>query len=171
MFLFDSDLIIHESGVPPIHTSIAVLNELPVSTKKKMLIVHCKQIPEKGNVYFPFFNSQVTKVLQDGSTIEVPVTDLRIPHCGVEHTIEFQVPGFTNGYSKASKRFKLFSDVLFFKRVSPSTIFDLFSYCEQKDYSEGSVIIESGQRSDWFFLIESGQVNIFSGKGLIFSDY
>jgi hypothetical protein len=48
MFLFDADVIIHESGIPPIHTSLEVLNELPASLKKKMLIVHCTQIPSSS---------------------------------------------------------------------------------------------------------------------------
>ena len=55
MFLFDADLIIHESGVPPIHTTITALNDLPTSIKKKMLIVHCNGIPATGiNTYFCF---------------------------------------------------------------------------------------------------------------------
>jgi hypothetical protein len=48
MFLFGADLIIHESGIPPIHTSIDVLNDLPTNVKKKMLIVHCSAIPATG---------------------------------------------------------------------------------------------------------------------------
>lgn len=45
LFLFDADVIIHEAGVPPIHTAIETLNDLPTSLKKKMLIVHCASIP------------------------------------------------------------------------------------------------------------------------------
>ena len=48
MFVFDADLIIHESGVPPIHTTVTSLNDLPVSIKKKLKIVHCHGIPETG---------------------------------------------------------------------------------------------------------------------------
>jgi hypothetical protein len=48
MFLFDADLVIHESGVPPIHTTIQVLNDLPSSIKRKMKIVHCHVIPATG---------------------------------------------------------------------------------------------------------------------------
>ncbi len=33
MFIFDADMIIHESGVPPIHTDASELDALPVSIK------------------------------------------------------------------------------------------------------------------------------------------
>jgi hypothetical protein len=48
MFLFDASVIIHEAGVPPIHTSVAVLNELPTSVKKRLLVVHCHALPQTG---------------------------------------------------------------------------------------------------------------------------
>lgn len=71
MFLWDADLIIHEAGVPPIHTPISILNDLPASLKKKLVIVHCASIP-----------STVEKQIDENTKIQVPVTDLRIPPCG-----------------------------------------------------------------------------------------
>lgn len=45
-FVFDADMIIHESGVPPIHTDAAELDALPLSIKRKLWVVHTHSIPE-----------------------------------------------------------------------------------------------------------------------------
>jgi hypothetical protein len=68
LFLFDADVIIHECGIPPIHTNPAgnhftslhanvfipfeVLNELPLSIKKKLFVVHCSGLPSTGRIVF-----------------------------------------------------------------------------------------------------------------------
>lgn len=95
MFLFDADLIIHESGIPPIHTPIAILNELPTTIKKKMLVVHCQGIPPTGMPRFAGLEliEPVEKELADGTKITVPVKDLRIPKCGVSNTVRLDVGG------------------------------------------------------------------------------
>jgi hypothetical protein len=44
------DLILHEAGVPPIHTSTAVLKNFPESVKDKLYLVHIaeKDVPTDG---------------------------------------------------------------------------------------------------------------------------
>jgi len=43
--LQDTDLLLHESGVPPVHTSIAVLEQLPQRVKDRMYVVHTAGLP------------------------------------------------------------------------------------------------------------------------------
>lgn len=40
------DLLLHESGAPPIHTPLKVLLELPENVKKRLYVVHTSALPE-----------------------------------------------------------------------------------------------------------------------------
>jgi len=46
MPLQETDLLLHEAGVPPLHTPFAVLDKLPKRVKKHMYIVHSAKIPD-----------------------------------------------------------------------------------------------------------------------------
>jgi len=111
MFVFDADVIIHEAGndgfsfdhptvplccftgIPPIHTPLSVLNDLPKATKKKMLVVHTHAIPDV-----------IEKIdAKTSQTKKVPISDLVIPKCGVKNTIRIDVGQFQAGYVKALK--------------------------------------------------------------------
>jgi hypothetical protein len=41
----ETDLLLHEAGVPPLHTPFSVLDKLPSRIKKRMYIVHASEIP------------------------------------------------------------------------------------------------------------------------------
>lgn len=43
----ETDVLLHESGAPPIHTPIKVLQELPPEVKKRMYVVHTSALPEE----------------------------------------------------------------------------------------------------------------------------
>ncbi|PRP76250.1 hypothetical protein PROFUN_07772 [Planoprotostelium fungivorum] len=146
-FLFDADLIIHESGVPPVHTSIAVLNELPNGLKRKMAIVHCHTIPDT-----------VDKLLYSGERITVPVENLHIPPCGLEHSMNLLVTPFEEGYCLASKRMKLISEVFLFRKISPTTLYNLYTDARIVKVQAGNVLDQS--REDLFFIVEKGCVEI-----------
>ena len=47
MPLQDTDLLLHEAGVPPLHTPLAELDKLPQRVKKRMYVVHSSIIPEE----------------------------------------------------------------------------------------------------------------------------
>jgi hypothetical protein len=42
------DLILHEAGIPPIHTPMSILGSLSEKVKAKMYLYHCcsKDVPE-----------------------------------------------------------------------------------------------------------------------------
>lgn len=46
------DCILHEAGVPPIHTATKVLQTLPADIKKKMYLYHIanKDVPAEGDL-------------------------------------------------------------------------------------------------------------------------
>eukprot|EP00536_Pseudo-nitzschia_multiseries_P007501 jgi/Psemu1/256296/estExt_Genewise1Plus.C_1770056 len=45
--LQNADLLLHEAGVPPLHTAFAELHRLPNRVKKRMYVVHASKIPEE----------------------------------------------------------------------------------------------------------------------------
>lgn len=45
--LQETDLLLHEAGVPPLHTTFAELSKLPNRVKKRMYVVHSSKIPEE----------------------------------------------------------------------------------------------------------------------------
>lgn len=47
MPLQETDLLLHEAGVPPLHTPFSVLDKLPKRIKKRMYIVHAAKIPDE----------------------------------------------------------------------------------------------------------------------------
>ena len=44
--LQETDLLLHESGAPPIHTPLDVLLKLPVAVKRRLYVVHTSALPE-----------------------------------------------------------------------------------------------------------------------------
>ena len=51
-FPWDADLILHEAGVPPIHTPLATLSALPEDVRARLLVVHAaaKDVPESSGL-------------------------------------------------------------------------------------------------------------------------
>ncbi len=47
-FVFAADVIVHEAGVPPIHTPVAALDALPDAVKERLLVVHCAPANRQG---------------------------------------------------------------------------------------------------------------------------
>ncbi len=150
MWLFDADLIIHEAGVPPIHTDLSDLNNLPASTKRKLLVVHTASIP-----------ATLERQLDDGTKLQVPVHDLRIPKTGVQHTVVLPVGAFLEGFSKAARLFRMFCNVFYFRTLPPAKLHELFAVCEEVVFMPGDVIIRAGQEADTFYLIDCGQVEVW----------
>jgi len=50
MPLQDCDLLLHESGAPPIHTTLEVLEALPEEVKARMYVVHTSNLPEDSTL-------------------------------------------------------------------------------------------------------------------------
>eukprot|EP01132_Coremiostelium_polycephalum_P002503 gene2503-3096_t len=149
MFVFDSDVIIHECGVPPIHTTVEALNDLTDSIKKKLLVVHTSKLPDK-----------IERKNKDGSSSFVKVTGLNIPKVGLENTINVPVGDYYEGYSKAVKRSQLLCNSFYFRNMPPSMINRLFYALKEEKVSAGTKIINAGEECDKCYLIESGIADV-----------
>ncbi|GMI47113.1 hypothetical protein TrCOL_g5289 [Triparma columacea] len=45
-----TDLLLHEAGVPPIHTPLAVLEKLPERVKERLYVVHTSNLPKESTL-------------------------------------------------------------------------------------------------------------------------
>ncbi len=147
-FPWDSRVIYHESGVPPLHTPVAYLNSLPPETRKKIVVYHIagKDFPED--------------------------TDLTLAKFGMEHTLYFetQPPAFEKSYLILGilKRLDFFQDAGIEKAQ------EFINIVEEEKYSKGDIIIRKGTRGDKFYIIYSGNVSVDSGglqKNKIYGAY
>ncbi|EGG20846.1 cAMP/cGMP-stimulated cAMP/cGMP phosphodiesterase [Cavenderia fasciculata] len=148
MFVFDADVMIHECGVPPIHTSIEALNNLTESIKSRLLVVHTSRIPDR-----------IEKVV-NGQQVSIKVEGLRIPNVGLENTIAIPVGDYYEGYSRAVSRFKLMSNSFYFRHVPPSMLFKIFNAMSEVNVPAATTVIQAGESCDRCYLIESGCADV-----------
>ncbi|MFN3603195.1 MAG: cAMP/cGMP-dependent 3',5'-cyclic-AMP/GMP phosphodiesterase [Leptonema sp. (in: bacteria)] len=133
-FPWESDLIYHEAGIPPLHTRIDFLNSLPVEIQKKIIVYH---IAEKD---FP----------KD--------THLRYAQFGIENTVYVDVQ--PPKYEEVYKILDALANVTIFKNFPISKAKEFISIVEKRKYAKGEKIIEKGTKGNEFYIILSGNVRI-----------
>lgn len=133
-FPWDSDLIYHESGIPPIHTPIEYLNSLPESIQKKTVVYHIaqKDFPE--------------------------TTHLERARFGIKHSKTLKVPTYI--YDSACDVLNLLEKVEYFNSFTLSKISDLMSILQTASFTKGEQIVEKGSLGDKFYIIVSGEIRV-----------
>eukprot|EP00727_Mastigamoeba_balamuthi_P010321 m51a1_g5911 3',5'-cyclic-GMP phosphodiesterase, putative (1253) ;mRNA; f:10935-16478 len=125
---FDADVIIHEMGVPPLHTEAGVLNNLPLDIKRKMAIVHCASIPTE---------------IQVGDRV-VKVTGLAKPKEGLENTLIIEMTPCNQGMAEASSVLKLLCSVPLLRGLDAVQVMTAFQSMKKEHCSLGSSIDAQG---------------------------
>lgn len=131
---WESSLLFHEAGIPPIHTPLSVLAALPEEVKQRLFLTHVSvnAIP--------------------------PESGLRIAIPGPENSLEIPVP--PPAKSLASKildvvcHIDLFADMKFKKALECLTI---THYCT---FEPGETLIRRDSYGDKFFMVLSGEVEV-----------
>ncbi len=133
-FPWDSDLIYHEAGIPPLHTPVDVLNSQPEEIKKKIVVYH---IAEKD---FP------------------ADTSLRLAQFGIQHTITLPVepPPHKESYQVMG----LLDYLDYFKDLPISKAQEFLTIVQKEEFSRGDTIIQKGTPGDRFYIIRSGDVSV-----------
>jgi len=135
-FPWDSKVIYHESGVPPLHTPISQMNTLPVDMQKKIVIYHIakKDFPEN--------------------------TSLTLAKFGMENTLYFETeaPLHEDAYQILS----VFKRLDFMSDLPVSKAQELLDIVVIKKFSKGEKIIEKGTIGGEFFIIYAGNISVES---------
>jgi len=133
-FPWDAKLIYHESGIPPLHTSIDFLNSLHKDIQKKTVVYHIakKDFPEK--------------------------TSLTLARFGIENTIYLNTkpPKFEKTYQILS----ILKHLDFFHTFSIEKVQEFIMSVEEEKFKKGAYIIKKGSRGDKFYIIGSGNVSV-----------
>ncbi|MFN4216099.1 MAG: cyclic nucleotide-binding domain-containing protein [Brevinematales bacterium] len=133
-FPWDSDIIYHEAGIPPLHTPVSYLNTLPEEVQKKIIVYH---IAEKD---FP------------------KETSLTLARFGIASTV--YPPVETHQFEEAYEILDAFSRIEVFQGLPFERIKDLLLVVKKESFKRGETIIKKGTKGDKFYLIFSGNVVI-----------
>ncbi|EGC32794.1 hypothetical protein DICPUDRAFT_98774 [Dictyostelium purpureum] len=141
-------VVLHEAGVPPIHTPVSVLRALPEEVKNRLYLVHISE-----------------HTLPQGS-------GLKIAKEGVQHTLSLDV--IRSSHSEAVDILKLIESVDIFRSIPLTQACEILQTATKRKYSQGSLIIARDTEPDAFYIIASGVVCVTIGdlkKNLIVGDY
>ncbi|EGC32912.1 hypothetical protein DICPUDRAFT_56777 [Dictyostelium purpureum] len=135
-FVFDADMIIHESGVAPIHTPITNLLALPEDIRKKIRVVHCSHnIDTKDQIVRPKEGLENTEVIKVDRKYK-----------GISECIQIQMA---------------LNNCNIFSKLSPLEVQRMFYLCNKIWVKRNDVIIRKNALSDSFYIILSGKVLVY----------
>ena len=135
-FPWDSTVVYHESGVPPLHTPVAFLDSLPEDLQRKTMVYH---IPKK---------SMPQKTL------------LTLARFGMEHTRYFDSsqPLFERAYELLN----MLKHMDITENLHISKAQEFLNIGEFKSFKKGEHIIRKGTPGDYFYIIYYGNASIYS---------
>ncbi len=144
-FPWDSDLIYHESGMPPLHTPVSYLDSLPPSVKKKMIIYHiaAKDFPEESLLTLAKF--------------------------GIANTVSLNVEKGT--FEEMYLLLETISKIEIFKDFSLNRVKDLISVLQKHYFSKNTRVIKKDSKGDFFYLVVSGSLVIRDQQGTVVKRY
>lgn len=134
-FQWHHDVILHEAGVPPIHTPLETLSSLPEEVKERLYIVHKKSstIPVDSGL----------KSAGLGPVKTIVILDDFGPEC---HPLELM---------------ELFSSIDLFSEFPMSRGIDVLSSAAHHEFEVGEHLVEEGSIGSEVFIIAMGHVGVF----------
>lgn len=142
------NIVLHEAGVPPIHTPLSVLKELVKELKDRLYLVHIseKSLPKDSG--------------------------LRIAKEGVENSLFIDV--FPHQFAEAIDILKLVEGIDMFRGLRLGQAGEILQCAKRRTHSAGSIIFQEGTPGDAFYIVATGVVTVH-GQGwvrsLIAGDY
>lgn len=133
-FPWDADLIIHEAGIPPLHTPPAHLAALSPDIKKRLYVVHTSEARVK--VY----------------------PDLRMMCAGIAHTLTLDVPDTPTSEAHRVLRMMASNDPL--RHISVERAADLLHISEIRSLEAGAYLIRKGEIGSEIYLLLNGEVTV-----------
>ncbi|MBX3215772.1 MAG: cyclic nucleotide-binding domain-containing protein [Labilithrix sp.] len=127
--------ILHEAGIPPLHTPTTALAALPDDVKRRLYLVHiaAKDVPKD--------------------------VGLRAAREGLEHTIRVE-PSSTPRFSEAIELLDIFAMVDFLRDLPLTRAKNLLQVARRMTLPAGERIVQQGTRGDSFYIIAHGTVQI-----------
>ena len=133
-FAWNSDLVIHEAGIPPIHTPMAVLAALPDEVKKNLYLTHVSE-----------------------SAIP-PDSGLRLAPPGADQTIRLEVE--PPDVSHAQHMLEALAHVDLFQPLGIGRAAEFLRISQYECYAQGSRLVTAGEKGEYFHIILNGEADI-----------
>ena len=133
-FPWHHTVVLHEAGVPPLHTPVRVLAELPATVKRRLYLLHIaeKDVP--------------------------PDQGLRVPPVGVEHTI--RIPVRPPRHAEAIELLDVLAGIDLFRGFSLARAREMLAMAERVRLRAGERVISQGSPGDAFYVICSGIASV-----------
>jgi CRP-like cAMP-binding protein/phosphoribosyl 1,2-cyclic phosphodiesterase len=133
-FEWDADLILHEAGVPPIHTPVEALVALPQDVKERLYVNHIS----------------VDKIPRDSG--------LKLAQPGVRDTLKMKVN--PPELWLAQRMLDLFSGVDLFWNLPVMKVAEFLRIAKYRKYHGGEALVRTGEPGNEFYLILSGEAEV-----------
>ena len=129
-FPWHHSVVLHEAGIPPLHTPARVLAGLPAAVKERLFLLHIaeKDVPQGQG--------------------------LRVAPVGVERTIRIPVRPPRN--AAAIELLDVLGGIDLFRGFSLARVRELLAMAERVHYEAGERVIAQGTPGDAFYAIRSG---------------
>lgn len=133
-FRWDADLILHEAGIPPIHTPIETLCNLPDEVKERLYVNHVS-----------------AETLPEGRGLK-----LAPPGIGETLVLDVDPPELW----LAQRMMDLFAGVDLLNPLGVDKVAEFLRIATYGKYGAGEVLVRTGESGDRFFLILSGEAEV-----------
>lgn len=133
-FPWHHTVVLHEAGVPPLHTPTEVLAALPAAVKERLYLLHiaAKDLPEgKG---------------------------LKVAPAGVENTLRIEVE--PPEHADAIELLDVFAAIDLFRDFSLTRAREILQVAKRRSVPTGTKVIERGTPGDAFYIIVSGTASV-----------
>ncbi len=133
-FPWHSDLVIHEAGIPPIHTPMSVLAALPEEVKKHLYLTHVSEssIPAESG--------------------------LRLAPPGVANTLRLDAD--PPDVSHAQHMLEALAHVDLFQPLGIGRAAEFLRISQYVCYPKGHHLVKSGEKGEYFHIILNGEADI-----------
>ncbi|MCS7204488.1 MAG: cAMP/cGMP-dependent 3',5'-cyclic-AMP/GMP phosphodiesterase [Leptospiraceae bacterium] len=133
-FPWETDIIYHEAGIPPLHTRIDFLNSLPPEIQKKITVYHIAKKDFPMNTHLRYAQQGITNT----------------------HVIEIS----PHKYQETLQILDALTNISIFKNFPLIKAREFLTIVEKVKFERGQKIIEKGSEGNEFFIILSGFVKV-----------
>jgi CRP-like cAMP-binding protein/phosphoribosyl 1,2-cyclic phosphodiesterase len=140
-FPWHHSMVLHEAGVPPIHTPPERLADLPDDVKQRLRLIH---IAESG--------------LPEGR-------GLKLARTGFDQTISLKVQA--SGDAPALEALDALSAIELFRDLTIERGREFLTIAKREQWASGSLVIGQGEAGDRFYIIVSGEAQVVKDGAVV----